>query len=346
MYVRRFSPIIHECLIISLLLLQVNFLKAQGFVHEVDLGIVNAELGVVVREIELQGNYQEKQLVTSSENLSVVRIHRKDKPVLTEVQLMIELNEQLGIQKDTLFIYSDDSVLLSQYVISYQVLAQVGDVFKSYRNEFWPFKSKSQVFNLKTAKAGDSLVAYFDLLNFGGETLDLSEVTIADSLKVEFYPSLVPHNSFTRMKLSYFSNESSPLGFNRVKLPILSGSDTLSFLPIQYSLLPPKVRKGGQISVLRDEFDYKTVSEGDMISEVVLISNAGHEELVIFKVESNCKCLETSLSNTNIAPEQNAQLRFNFNTSGRGGLERKVISLFTNDPQTPVKNIVIKAHVK
>jgi len=321
-------------------------LPAQTMTSSIDLGVFNGELKAVQRNAKLHGVLDLESLTLSNEKIQIETLLYDSLQDRTDVVLNIDVSNRIGQYIDTLSLVTTDGFVKGQYFISYQILSPVNDVFKSYRNVFWPFKSKNQVFNLKIGYAGDTLQQYFDLLNFSGQTLDLSNVNSSDSIEVSFEPLLVEHNSFTRMYLAYKSRAVSSLGFSKTTVLLMDAQDTLTYLPIQYSLVPKRSVEGPSLNLTRSELDYKVVKEGDLITEVVLISNEGNKALEIFKVESNCECLLASMSSMSIAPLQNAQLRIRFDTKGRSGLERKTITLFTNEPSQPVKTIVIKAHIK
>ena len=204
--------------------------------------------------------------------------------------VIIDLQNRMGSQSDSLSLYTSDSVLVENIILSYQILQPVQDVFTSYKNEYWPFRAKEQVFNFRSAIQGDTLKTAFDLYNFSGKNLDLNSVFISDSISIQFDPVQVAHHSFTRATLEFSTSDSSQVGFNRTIIPILQENDTLAFLPIQYSIVPKKAGQN-KVQINRSKFDFKVVKQGEVKNEVIFISNNGSEPIEILKVESNCECL-------------------------------------------------------
>jgi hypothetical protein len=332
--------------IIALVIINHAFVYGQNTPITIDLGVFNGEVGRVEREFNIHVLLPSSTQSLTSHRLELKKLVRDNQDSITRIVIQLDLPKESGNQLDTISFLSEKNELLQEVHLSYQVLTPVSDLFKSYRNEYWPFKSKEQVFNLGIGTNGDTLQAVFDLLNFSGSTLDLNEIQTFDDFHVAFYPKKVEHNAFTRIELKYQSNEQSELGFQRYSVPLIHDDDTISFLPIQFSLIPRVDASDARLIVNRDEFDFKVIIEGQEVSEVVFISNNGTEPLKILKVETNCDCLLANISSRVIAPGGNAQLRLKFLSAGRDGLERKTITLFTNDPKSPVKDIVIKAHVK
>jgi len=333
-------------LIITLLIINSTFMFGQNDPIAIDLGVFNGEVGRVEREFNIHVMLPSSVKPRTGHRIELKRLAPDDQTRNTHILIQLELPKQIGHQLDTISFLSDEGQLLQEVHLNYQVLFPVSDLFKSYRNEYWPFKSKEQVFNLGIGTTGDTLDAVFDLLNFSGSNLNLNEIRSLDDLQVAFYPEKVQHNSFTRMELRYQSNSQSELGFQRYSVPLIHDGDTISFLPIQFSLIPKVYDSEARLIVNRDEFDFKVVKEGQEVTEVVFISNNGVEPLKILKVETNCDCLIANLSSPVVAPGDNAQLRIKFLSQGRSGLEKKTITLFTNDPQSPVRNISIKVNVK
>jgi len=332
------------------MLITLNFcsieLMSQEQLETIDLGVFKGELKLAERTLFIDELVEQPQLTISNTEVTIISVSQDSVNVTSALKLNIGLKNRIGRFFDTLSVFDKDDILSSKLLIQYQILDPVGDVFKSYRNEHWPFKSREQVFNLRIGHTGETLTRAFDLFNFSGETLSLEGAEFSDSIKVYFEPNYVPSNSFTRMHISYQTTSSSDLGFTKLVLTLVDNEDTIAFVPIQYSLIPQETPNGAKLLVTRDNLDYKVVKKGDLISEVILLSNSGSEPLEVYKVETNCSCLTAEVSNTQIAPGANTELRFRLDTQDRGGLERKTISIFTNDATTRVKNIVIKAHVK
>ena len=85
-------------------------------------------------------------------------------------------------------------------------------------------------------------------------------------------------------------------------------------------------------------------NEGEKIEFAIKVSNSGKEDLKILRVRPTCDCLVTSVSNTTIPPGREVEIKVEFNTDGRKGLEREGIYIESNDPVSPLVHYVVKGH--
>lgn len=320
--------------------------KAQN-TQVIQLGYLNGDFKVKQFDITKSlASHQSLNLASDTSLYVIEKIRVKQADTTISWSLALDLKQRIGQFSDSLVFSNANGVIAETIIVQYQILKPAEDVFKSYRNEFWPFRSREQVFNLKAGRQGDTLSATFDLYNFSGKALNLEQINMSDSMSVSFDPVIVRHHSFTRATISLLSNDSSQLGFNRVVVPVLNQNDTMAFLPIQYSILPAFAANEARIGVTRKNFDFKVVKQGDKKNEVTFLSNNGNTPIKILKVESNCECLSYDLSEDVIAPGKNVQLRVIFDAENRLGLEQKMVSVFLDSSSQPVINFVFKAHVK
>lgn len=331
---------------ITLILLLFSFWVNAQNNSFVDLGYLNGDFRIKSFQIERsKESHGELMLVSNSDYLSIKR-DRNNSDSLMNWSVELSLDKRIGLFSDSLVFTTEDELIVETIVVDYQILKGSENVFKSYDNEFWPFRSKEQVFNLRAARRGKELHGIFDLYNFSGHELDLQDVSMSDSIKIQFEPSIVPHHTFTRARIQYQSSDTASLGFNRTAVPILNHGDTLAFIPIQYSLLPASAIAAPNVEVNRKNFDFKVVKQGDKKTEVTFLSNNGSKPIQILSIESNCECLTYELSENVIAPGENIQLRVNFDSTDRLGLEQKTVSVFLDSDTQPVINFMFKAHVK
>lgn len=321
--------------------------EAKAFV---DLGVFEGEVEKVSYQLSWQ-NESDTGVRLKVGNIGQLikgdTIYKQVKPKAKQLwELTLDLPENAGIYFDSVSLISKQGVVAQTYYFQYQVLQPEVDVFKAFRNEFWPFRAKEQVFNLKAATRGDTLSATFDLFNLGGKDLMLSNVSSADSIQVAFLPKNVPHDRFTKVTLTVPTYKSSQLGFVKRILPIIKGNDTIAYFPIQYTLFPEKSQSNARLGITKVNFDFRVVEEGEIATEVIFLSNNGSDVLNIEKVESNCDCLRFELTEESIKPGENAQLKVVFDFTNRTGLERKTLAVFSNDGVRPVQVITFKAHVK
>lgn len=338
-------------LTLSFLLFVSRLAVSQDFSSAfIDLGVFEGEVEKATYRFVWQNESKEEARVRLHNIGQLIEgdtLYKKVNPdTSSSWNLTLDLPENAGIYFDSISVVTQQGVVAQKYYFQYQVLQPEIDVFKAFRNQFWPFRAKEQVFNLKMARRGDTLTNSFDLYNFGGEDLRLEELTSSDSIIFDFLPHKVRHDRFTKMSIKVSTYKNSELGFVKKIVPLISGKDTIAYFPIQYTLLPEVSDSKARLGITKVNYDYRVVKKGDQASEVIFLSNNGSEVLEIEKVESNCDCLRFELTNDVIQPGENAQLKVVFDFTNREGLERKTLAIFSNDGRRPVQVLTFKAHVK
>lgn len=80
----------------------------------------------------------------------------------------------------------------------------------------------------------------------------------------------------------------------------------------------------------KTEFDFGTITEGEVINGTFKITNAGKVDLIITSAKASCGCTVPVWPKEAIKPGESADLKFTFNSSGKRGNNNKSIILKTN----------------
>lgn len=332
----------------------ILFFSVQNQAQElefVDLGVIEGEFRQFRRTLSWVNNGEKSvRLKLWSDNADLKFTSLADTVGTGEqvdIQVKIDLPREAGDYEYELRLLDENDFVLYGYQMSFKVLQSELDVFKAYRNVYWPFRTKEEVFSLKAGQIGDTLSAIFDVYNLGGKDLSLENVDVSDSVMIDFLPNEIGHNKFGRMKIEFLSNQSSRLGFQRQIIELHQNGRLLAALPVQYTLIPnlSSNEGGAKITTSIVNHDFKVVKVGDKKEVTVSIANNGSEKLDITRMESNCDCLIYNEIQS-ISPGTSQNLRVIFDAKGRLGLERKTIAIFTNDPNKPVQVLTFRAHVK
>ncbi|WP_347174536.1 DUF1573 domain-containing protein [Polaribacter uvawellassae] len=93
------------------------------------------------------------------------------------------------------------------------------------------------------------------------------------------------------------------------------------------------ISKGAPIvSLDKKEYDFGTVTDGDIIETTFVITNTGKSPLIITDAKTTCGCtVPTWPKDKPIAPGESTEIEVVFNTAGKGGGRQvKDVTLFTN----------------
>jgi hypothetical protein len=102
-----------------------------------------------------------------------------------------------------------------------------------------------------------------------------------------------------------------------------------------------------KIKVKQEKFDFGEIPDGTEVTHIYEISNVGTDTLKITDVETSCGCTRPNLSPGDkiVPPNGTSKIKITFNSRGRVGPNEKTITVFTNDPSEPTKNLLLVGRV-
>lgn len=101
---------------------------------------------------------------------------------------------------------------------------------------------------------------------------------------------------------------------------------------------------GAQILFEESVHDFGDITQGQVVTYSFKFKNAGSEPLIISNVLTTCGCTVPTWPKEPIAPGKKGEIAASFNSTGKMGIQNKVITIMSNgtNPQTTV---TIKANI-
>lgn len=319
----------------------------------VDMGLVRGEFRQLTHTVYWQNNLDRSvTFVLNSPDTALhydTRMQQVDEGATATLQVQLRLPKKFGYYTYTLDLLDREGVVFHTFQLGAQVMAAPQDVFDTYDETHWPFKSRHKVFNLGIGRVGDTLRKTFDVYNFGGQTFQFNPINISDTLFFDFIPTNIEHHHFGKMTINYVPTDSANYGFSKVMAPLVVKDKAESFLPVQFTVLPKKdtsITVGPRLVIDKSSHDFREVQSGKVVSALFQITNLGDEQLNILKLQSNCECLSYELPQYGIDPNQTVELLVFFDTKNRQGFEKKTLALFSNDAMRPTQVIDFQISVR
>jgi len=94
------------------------------------------------------------------------------------------------------------------------------------------------------------------------------------------------------------------------------------------------------------EFDFGTVTQGEIVLHRFIFSNEGKKELIIRSIKPSCGCTTARFDNKVIPPHGTSEIDILFDTNSRKEMQNKSINVTTNDPRNPRIILWIKGIVQ
>lgn len=85
-----------------------------------------------------------------------------------------------------------------------------------------------------------------------------------------------------------------------------------------------------QMTFAETEFDFGTVTEGDILKHNFSFTNTGNAPLVIVNAKASCGCTVSNWSKEPIAPGASSEMLVTFNTNGKPNHQNKQVTITTN----------------
>ena len=80
-------------------------------------------------------------------------------------------------------------------------------------------------------------------------------------------------------------------------------------------------------------FDFREIPEGKTVENTFVIMNKGRKDLVIRSITASCGCTTGKLSSNIIPSGGTTELRVSFDSHEKVGMQNKIITVISNDPQ-------------
>ena len=108
---------------------------------------------------------------------------------------------------------------------------------------------------------------------------------------------------------------------------------------------PAGADDGPKMLVEAPVFDFGTVERGDKVEHVFRLVNRGGTLLRIEQVKNSCGCTVAVLSAADVAPGGEGRVAVTLDTARMAGRTTKVVTVYSNDPQTPVGTLTLTGEV-
>jgi len=94
---------------------------------------------------------------------------------------------------------------------------------------------------------------------------------------------------------------------------------------------------GPKIVFAESSFDFGEIVQGDRVEHVFEFENVGTEPLILSNVRTTCGCTAPEWPREPIAPGTSSSVKVVFNSTGKMGMQNKVITVMSNAVNSPAR---------
>ncbi len=99
------------------------------------------------------------------------------------------------------------------------------------------------------------------------------------------------------------------------------------------------------IKFKEEVWNFGDTKQGKVLTHVFSFQNTGDVPLVIHNVRTSCGCAAALISQREVQPGKDGEIKVTFNTRGYEGNQTKYIYVDSNDPSNPKKQLTVKASI-
>jgi hypothetical protein len=111
-------------------------------------------------------------------------------------------------------------------------------------------------------------------------------------------------------------------------------------------LTPEAMAMAPRLLIEDKVFDFGRIKQGEVVVTEFNFTNDGKSVLNFRKTKSSCGCTVIDMPKMDLEPGESMLIKVSFDAKGRRGIQQKSVTLYTNDPVTPVQRVTVKAIVE
>lgn len=270
------------------------------------------------------------------------------------VTAIFDPKNQIGIIDKTVGVYTN------AYYASIVVLELRGEVVPRDKSmsDIFPYRIGNLMFDKEFVELGDVLhniadSAYVVMYNDGQYPIKINNVSVLPKgYRVYATKNVIEPNEEVKLYVAIEANTINDFGVFNKNFKLLTDDQEypekpmflLGNLKYNFGKMTKKERKASPVfSIDKKEKDFGERQVGSVVEETFTITNKGKNDLHILAIKSQCSCTQASIDKNIIKNGETATVKVIFDLLGHAGIIQKPVSIYTNDPQNAVFDILLKA---
>jgi hypothetical protein len=191
-------------------------------------------------------------------------------------------------------------------------------------------------------------------INTSGQKVTIGLKGVLAYLSVKTAPVTVEPNATGYIVVTFDGAKVPELGFQNARVYLtFNGEENYNYginvtatVEEDFSKLSQKeLQSAPSIDFNERVFDFGEITEGKKVEYSFKILNKGKSDLHIRSVKASCGCTAVNPASNVIKPGMNTDLKVIFDSNGKLGLQNKVITIISNDPNQSTTILRISGNV-
>lgn len=259
-------------------------------------------------------------------------------------------NKSLTVTTD-----ADASTILLQ--IKGTVSAGSGDPLTDFSSSLGNWKVKSTSFNLGKIFLKDEFVTReYEVYNGGSKPISyLNKFDGPAYVRLSVEPKTLAPGTKGIVKLSYNGKQKNQYGFQSDNVVIHTDDEqqpnkSFSVYATLEDYFPTptaaELAKAPKLRVSETSMDFGRVKQNQESTKSFTVTNYGKSNLELRSVQGNCTCIKTESAKKVLKAGESTIIKITFNPEDRSGTQQKAVTIYSNDPQSPVQRVTFTAYVE
>jgi Protein of unknown function (DUF1573) len=226
-----------------------------------------------------------------------------------------------------------------------------------YPTEMGGLRVKYRAFNMGKIYSNEPAVKEFVVYNQSDKEISFTDEVLSPKyIMVTFNPQTIAPKQKGAVIITYDAATRKDLGFmsdNVVFNTNEEGADSRKTFSVYADineyfapLTPEQAAMAPKLLITEKVHEFGKIVQGTSVTTSFVLKNEGKTVLNIRKTHTSCNCTIANLTKDVIAPGEELTMDVTFNSTGRRGNQQKSITIYSNDPATPVQRVTIKANVQ
>jgi len=226
--------------------------------------------------------------------------------------------------------------------ISGEVIEKNLGITDHYPVEFGNIRLSSSDLSFVRIKDNEIKTDTIKIYNPGTSPVSIKFKIIPPHISISTIPAIIQPKSAGYFLITFDATRKPIYGYvtNRIYLSFNDEADFKNALTISGTieedfsrLSTTDLENAPRIEYSSRVFDFREIPEGKTVESTFTILNKGRKNLVIRSATASCGCTTGKLSSNTIPPGGTTELKVSFDSHERVGMQNKIITIISNDPQ-------------
>jgi len=337
---------------------QTTKIEFEETVH--DFGEIPEERGVVSHEFKFTNKGLFPLLIADviSSSGCVVPTWTSDSVLLGQTGIVKVNFDPLGRPgevRKTVVIKANTEPAIVEILIKGTVIPKPKKTSEEFPDSLGNIRIVSRYMNLGGVTTREPIVREFGIYNDGEVAVTFKPVQgLPKYMQVLFLPAKLQPKEKGVIRITYDGRAKNDFGYVSDNFDLISDdkNGTKTTMTVNTTILeyfPPmdetQIEQAPRLEFAKTVYDFSAVKSNKIVETEFEFTNTGKQDLIIRKTKANCNCILAVSPKSSIKPGAKGKIKVSYNSAGRGGLESKTITVYSNDPRGANQTLLIRMKV-